>query len=111
MFKWSLPNLSLSKEHKVQLNGFYKKLDTALSHATALKIKKGQELFYKDHKPLGVILISKGQVVLKDKDLTIVAPKMWPLGLDWIFFEQKYPVTALAMSDVEYFFISKNNFK
>lgn len=109
MQSWSLPHKPLTLSQKKNLEGFFKKIDQLLTQATPIQAEHGQALFYKGHKPLGVVVVVSGQVRLKEtRSHWSFLPKHYPIGLDWVLFNQDYPLTAEAVGDVEYYFLSKN---
>jgi CRP-like cAMP-binding protein len=82
-----------------------------IEESTVLTFQPEQVIFYENHFPCGVYIVTSGvvELVTQNKDeQRLVAPMHSPLGIDFISDGHPYPFTAVAKTNVTTLFVYKS---
>jgi len=97
------------------LNWIQKQWEALIHRGELVRFKKGQIIFYENHKPIGLYLLHKGKISLTVNNGREVIQKLSDkgkpvLGLDFILTNIPYPYSANALEDSELYYITKTDF-
>ena len=95
------------------IDGFMEQWKDMIQEASPIDFKPGQIIFYQGHTPVGVYVFSTGEIQLVDdlNDPQVVKPVGLnePVGLDLLSQKMDYPYHAIAKTEVQGFFLTKNS--